>query len=158
MAIDTYLPIIGLPWQLSWQRIFLQCRRPQFDSWVRKFPWRRDRLPIPVFLGFPGGSDGKESTCNVGDLGSICGLGRSPGKGKGYPLQYSCPEISWTEEPGRLQSTGSQRVRHNWVTFTFTTFINNYLKCHGLNVPIRRHRPADWTKKKARALLTPCCL
>ena len=39
--------------------------------------WKRDRLPIPVFLGFPGGSDGKESACNVGDLGSIPGLGRS---------------------------------------------------------------------------------
>ena len=38
--------------------------------------------------GFPGGSAGKESTCNVGDLGSILGLGRSPGEGKGYPLQY----------------------------------------------------------------------
>ena len=38
---------------------------------------------------FPGGSDGKESAYNVGDLGSIPGLGRSPGEGKGYPLQYS---------------------------------------------------------------------
>ena len=62
------------------------------DSWVRKIPWRRDRLPIPVFLGFPGGSNGKESTCNVGDLGSISGFRRSPGEGKGYPLQYSCLE------------------------------------------------------------------
>ena len=40
-------------------------------------------------MGFPGGSAGKESTYNVGDLGSISGLGRSPGEGKGYPLQYS---------------------------------------------------------------------
>ena len=46
-------------------------------------------LPTPVFLGFPGGSDGKEFACNVGDLGSIPGLGRSPGEGIGYPLQYS---------------------------------------------------------------------
>ena len=37
-------------------RIHLQCRRPWFDSWARKIPWRRDRLPTPVFLGFPGGS------------------------------------------------------------------------------------------------------
>ena len=51
-------------------------------------PWRRDRLPTPVFLGFPCGSDGKESACNVGDLGSIPRLGRSPGERKGYPLQY----------------------------------------------------------------------
>ena len=41
-------------------------------------------------LGFPGGSVGRESTCNVGDLGSIPGLGRSPGEGNGNPVQYSC--------------------------------------------------------------------
>ena len=40
-------------------------------------------------MGFPGGSDGKESACNAGGLGSISGLGRSPGEGKGYPLQDS---------------------------------------------------------------------
>ena len=40
-------------------------------------------------MGFPCGSDGKEYACNVGDLGSIPGLGKSPGDGKGYPLQYS---------------------------------------------------------------------
>ena len=45
---------------------------------------RRDRLPTPVFLGFPCGSAGKESTCNVGDLVLIPGLGRSPGEGKGF--------------------------------------------------------------------------
>ena len=39
----------------------------------RKAPWRRDRLPTPIFMGFPGDSDDKESTCNVGDLGSIPG-------------------------------------------------------------------------------------
>ena len=48
----------------------------------------------PVNLGLPGGSVDKESTCNVGDLGSIPGLGRSLGKGKGYPLQYSGLENS----------------------------------------------------------------
>ena len=40
----------------------LQCGTPQFNSWVRKIPWRRERLPTPVFLGFPCGSAGKEST------------------------------------------------------------------------------------------------
>ena len=44
------------------------------------------------FWGFPGGSDSKESTCNAGDLGSIPGLGRYPGEGNSYPLQYSCLE------------------------------------------------------------------
>ena len=53
-----------------------------------------DRLPTPVFLGFPCGSVGKESACNAGDLGLILALGRSPGEGKGYPLQYSGLENS----------------------------------------------------------------
>ena len=52
-------------------------------------PLEKDRLPTPVFLGFPCGPGGKESAWNTGDLGSIPGLGRSPGEGKGYPLQYS---------------------------------------------------------------------
>jgi len=49
-------------------------------------------------LGFPGGSAGKESACNAGDLGSIPGVGRSPGEGNSYPLQYSDLENSmeWT--------------------------------------------------------------
>ena len=45
-------------------------------------------------MGFPGSSAGKESACNSGDSSSIPGLGRSPGKGNGYPLQYSCLENS----------------------------------------------------------------
>ena len=45
-------------------------------------------------LGFPVGSDGKESACHVGDLGLIPGLGRAPGKGNDYPLQYSCLQNS----------------------------------------------------------------
>ena len=49
---------------------------------------------ITPLLDFPGGSAGKESACNAGDLGSIPGLGRSPGEGKGYPLQYSGLENS----------------------------------------------------------------
>ena len=68
--------------------------RPQSNSWVRKIHWRRDRLPAPVFLGFPCGSVGKESACNTGDLGLIPGLGRSPGEGKDCPLQYSGLENS----------------------------------------------------------------
>ena len=49
---------------------------------------------IKVTKGFPGGSDGKESACNVGDLGSIPGSGSSPGEGNRNPLQYSCLENS----------------------------------------------------------------
>ena len=68
--------------------------------------------------GFPDGSAGKESTCNAGDagdLGSVPRLGRSPGGGNGNPLQYSCLKISWTEEPGSLQSMGLQK-RNNLAT------------------------------------------
>ena len=57
------------------------------------------------------GSAGKESACNVGDLGSTPGLGRFPGEEKGYPLQYS-------HGPG-ADSTGSHWVGHDWATFTF---------------------------------------
>ena len=64
-------------------------------------------------LDFPGGSDGKVSAYNVGDLGSIPGLGRSPGEGNGNPLQYSCWRIPCIEEPDRLQSMGLQRVGHH---------------------------------------------
>ena len=60
--------------------------------WVRKIPWRREKLSTPVFLGFSGGSDGKESAYNARDLGSVPGSGRSTGRGHGNPLQYSCPE------------------------------------------------------------------
>ena len=59
---------------------------------VRKIPWRTDRPPTPVFLGFPGESDGKESTCNAGNLVSVPELGSYPGGGHGNPLQYSCLE------------------------------------------------------------------
>ena len=69
----------------------LQCKRPRFNSWVRKIHWRRERLPTPVFLGFTCDSVCKESACNVGDLGLIRGLGKSPGEGKGYPLPVFWP-------------------------------------------------------------------
>ena len=63
---------------------------------------------------FPGGSDSRESACNVGDPGSIPGLGRSPGEGNNYRLQYSSMENPVDRGfSGRLWSMGSQRVRHD---------------------------------------------
>ena len=62
---------------------------------------------------FPGGSEVKASAWNVGDPGLIPELGRSPEEGNGNPLRYSCLEKPMREEPGRLQSMGSQRVGHN---------------------------------------------
>ena len=65
-------------------------------------------------MGFLGGSAGKESACSAGDLGSIPRLGRSPGEGNGYPLQYSCLENSMDRGVWRvIQSMGSQRVGHD---------------------------------------------
>ena len=102
---------LGFPGSLAGKEsIRLQCRRLQFNSWVQKIPWRKDRLSTPVLLGFPGGSYGKECTCNAGDLGLIPGLGRSLGEGNGNLLQYSGLENSmdrkawWTTVQGIAKS------------------------------------------------------
>ena len=68
-----------------------------------------DRLPTPVFLGFPGGSDSEESACNTGDLGWKEPLE----EGMATHSRILAWRIPWTEEPGGLQSTGSQSVRHD---------------------------------------------
>ena len=71
-----------------------------------------------LLLDFPGGSDGKVSVYNVGDLGSIPGLGRFPGEGNGNPLQYSCLENPWMEEPGAGYCPWDRKesVRHDRAT------------------------------------------
>ena len=73
----------------------------------------------------PSGSDGKESACNAGDAGSIPGLGRSSGKGKGYPLQYSGLEKSMdcvvhgiTNSPTQLSNFKEERKE--WLTLSFS--------------------------------------
>ena len=66
-----------------------------------------------IHLGFPGVSNGKEAACSVGDLDSIPGLGRSPGEGNGYPLQYSCLE--------NLMDRGAWPATIHWVTESDTT-------------------------------------
>ena len=58
----------------------------------------------------------KNPPANAGYVSSIPGSVRSPGERNGHPLQYSCLENPWTEEPGGLQSTGSQRIGHDLVT------------------------------------------
>ena len=69
---------------------------------------------ISLSEGFPVGTSDKESTCQCRrHMGLIPGSGRSPGEGNGTPLHYSGLKISGTEEPGGLQSMGSQRVGHN---------------------------------------------
>ena len=73
-------------------------------SWL-SYKWNNFMSSI-VYL--PGGSNGKESSCNAGYLGSLPGSGRSPGERNGNQCQYFCLENSMTEEPSRLQSVGSQ--------------------------------------------------
>ena len=74
------------------------------------------------YLGFPCGSAGKESACNAGDLGLIPGLGRSPGEGKGYPLQYSGLENSMDCIVHEVVKSWT-----DWATFTSLHFFTQYL-------------------------------
>ena len=90
--------------------------RASLESRERKIKHSRKGNNVLVNIWIPWYSDGEESSCNAGDLGSVAGLGISPGGEHGNPLQYSCLENPWTEVPGGLQSVGSQRAGHNWAT------------------------------------------
>ena len=73
-----------------------------------------------LYQGFPGGSAGKESACKEGDLDSILGLGRSPGEGDGYPLQYSGLENSMDYSPwGCKESDTTEQLPH------FTSYVES---------------------------------
>ena len=76
-------------------------------------------------MDFPGGSDGKESACNAGDMSSIFGSGRSPGEGNGYHSSILAWRIPWTEEPEELQSTGLERV-DRIEQLTLSLSVGNY--------------------------------
>ena len=71
-------------------------------------------------MGFPGGSNGKESSHNVGDLSSIPGLGRSPGEWNGNPLLYSCLENPMDKEAWRATVHGVTKIRTQLMTNAFT--------------------------------------
>ena len=83
---------------------------------------------------FPDGSDRKESTCNVEDLGLNPGLGRSPGEGNGYPFQYSCPENSKDREAWKATVHGVAKSRTGLSDFHFT-----YKVMQRLNSSVRMH-------------------
>ena len=146
--------------------VHLQCGRVRFDPWVRKIHWRRKWQPTPVLLtrkfhgrkslvgyspwdckelhrtepllGFPCSSAGKESTCNVGDLGSTPGLGRSPGEGKGYPLQYSVLENSMDSvSPWGLKEL--DRLSDFHFTFTWSQKDSLYYRCSHRVISIHCH-------------------
>ena len=82
---------------------------------MEKFPRRRDRLPTPVFLGLPGGSDSKNPPA-MRDLGLIPGLCRFPWRRAWQPTAVFLLREYWTEQPGGLQSMGSQRAGHDRAT------------------------------------------
>ena len=91
-----------------------------WNSFSGRFPisssflWFGGHLSCSLMAGFPGGAEVKVSACNVGNLGSIPGSGRSPGEGNGNPFQYSYLENPMDrEEPSGLQPMGSQRIRHD---------------------------------------------
>ena len=108
MTIFSPLWIFVVLWKAKWYTIlivyhFVSC--PSLNRFGEDV----------IIKGFPCGSAGKESAWDAEDLASIPGWGRSPGEGKGYPLQYSGLENSM-----ECIAKGGQRVGHNWATFTFT--------------------------------------
>ena len=76
-------------------------------------------------MGFPSGSVIENPTTNMGDTGLIFGLERAPGEGNGNLLQYSCLGIPWTEEPGGLNTVGSQKSQ-TWFTFCLKVSMTSY--------------------------------
>ena len=93
MAIHSNI----LAWRTPWteepgglQSMRLSCKGLDTTEWLSPSPLHNHRLTV----GFAGGSDHEEFACSAGDLGLIPGLGRSPGEGNGYPLQYSRLEKS----------------------------------------------------------------
>ena len=89
-----------------------------------------------IWEGFPGGSDGKTSACNLGDPVLILQSGRhpssSPGEGNGNPLQYSCLENPMDRGAWRTTVHRVTKIRHNWVTNTFTFIILGFFHIYAL--------------------------
>ena len=98
-------------------------RRLWFDSWVGQVSWRRDRLFTPVFLGFPGGSAGKESACNAGDLGSILGLGKILWRRERLPTP-----VLW---PGEFHRVAKNQTRLSNFHFHLSQRNQNYQLLQG---------------------------
>ena len=109
--------VYGKPNQASLLRVILYSYFPTLFTWyVSKSPWRKVRLPTSLFMGFPGGSDGKETACNAGDLGSSPESGRSPGGGSSNPGQCSCLENPHGQRSLASYSPWGRRVGHDWAT------------------------------------------
>ena len=89
------------------------CNAPEHSPYQSLLSGGIKKALLESHLGFPGGSEVKASACDEGDLGSITGLGRSPEKEMATHSSILAWRIPWTEEPGGLQSMGSQRVGHD---------------------------------------------
>ena len=101
---------VHLPCRFSFSETLFQI----FCSIFSELSFITDNLDtFNIYHGFPGGSEGKESACSVGDLGSIPGLGRSPGEGMVAHFNTLAWRIPWTEKPGRLQFIGSLTVGYD---------------------------------------------
>jgi hypothetical protein len=127
----------------------MQCRRLWFNSWVGKFSWRRHRLLTPVFLGFPGGSDGKESSGNVGDPGSIL-----PWSSTWHPY----PRLDNRMDRGAcgLQFMGSQRVRRDSGTNNNSNNLSSRLKRNLATCQEGRETSVSVYEQPVAAAVTNC--
>ena len=128
MAVHSSILAWGIPWRSLVSYSPRGHRESDTTEWLtthvhsRVFfssqagPLRYHSQDTVCIMGFPGGSAGKEPTCNARNPGSIPGSGGSPGGGRGSPLQHSCLGSPMDRGAWGLQSTGSHSVRHDSVT------------------------------------------
>ena len=105
-----------------------------------------------MFLGFPSGSDGKESACNEEDPGSIPGLGRSPEEEMATHSSILACRIPWTEEPGGLQSMGSQRVGQDCSDLAHNPLPSLSFPCLGPSAMLMSKANARVKKERERKI------
>ena len=136
-----------LLWTTQERVNFLSSASPP-GTWVDS--WLATAMHF-LILGFPGGSDDKESACKAGDPGSIPGSGKSPGEGNGNSLRYPCLEKSHGQRSlVGCKSMESQRVWHGWMTNTFSSCASLgtiFLSLHAwpiINVPQECVRAQGW--------------
>ena len=128
-------------------------------GWIERRNRHKGNLDHPWLHSFPDVSDSKDSVCNVGDLGVIPGWGRSAGEGNGYPLQCSCLENSMDRGAWQGYSPwGHKRVRHGWVTNTFTFHFHSFERPHQSSQESLKQRGSlavvlSWIKE-AKALMS----
>ena len=121
MAAHSSILAWSFPWTEEPGRIqSMGSQRVRHDWATKHSTWE---------MSFPGDSDSKESACNAGGQGSIPGLGRSPGKGNGNPLQYFCLEDSTDREPGGLHGVANSWTWLSNEHFHFLSFsISEFLR------------------------------